>query len=87
MHENEGGTAVALSSTFSAEFEVNTPIGTDVIVTDPVSGVTVKFAEVTNAGVTIVTTSDIGPTPPIGFKIVGGDHHNIMRSLQPPNTQ
>ncbi|KPV61663.1 MAG: hypothetical protein AOA66_1633 [Candidatus Bathyarchaeota archaeon BA2] len=72
MHENEGGTAVALSSTFSAEFEVNTPIGTDVIVTDPVSGVTVKFAEVTNAGVTIVTTSDIGPTPPIGFKIVGG---------------
>ncbi|MFB0562508.1 MAG: NosD domain-containing protein [Candidatus Lokiarchaeia archaeon] len=49
----------------------NTPIGNDVEVTDPITGVNITFSEVTSSGITTVTTSDKGPSPPSGFRVAG----------------
>nr|MDO8081490.1 NosD domain-containing protein [Candidatus Freyarchaeota archaeon] len=54
----------------------NTPTGEDVEVTDPVSGISVTFDNVTDSGTTIVITNATGPEPPAGFE-VSGVYHNI----------
>lgn len=50
---------------------IYTPTGTNVVVTDPITGIVVTFDEVISSGVTTVTTSDVGPAPPTGFIITG----------------
>jgi len=54
--------------------EINTPIGPDVVVSplDTMTGnspVTIKFPDVSQAGVTGLTTSTSGPNPPAGFQL------------------
>jgi YVTN family beta-propeller protein len=60
----------------STPTESNTPVGTNIVVTpaDTTTGMTpatVTFASVTQAGMTTLTTSSSGPTPPSGFALVG----------------
>jgi len=55
----------------------NTPPGTNVEVTDPITGVNLTFGEVTSSGTTTVTPSDTGPTPPSGFE-VAGQYYDIV---------
>lgn len=50
---------------------VPTPAGSNINVAFP-SGISVTFAEVTNAGFTSVGTSANGPTPPAGFQLGSG---------------
>jgi len=52
--------------------ELNTLVGTNIVFTEPSTGTTVKFEEVTSSGTTNVTTSTTGPPPPTGFRIVVG---------------
>jgi outer membrane protein assembly factor BamB len=49
----------------------NTPAGTAITATDPTTGVTVTFNEVTLSGTTSVATSDTGPEAPTGFTVAG----------------
>jgi hypothetical protein len=61
--------------------EENTLVGNDVVVkpVDPVTGtqpVTVTFGQVTADGMTTVTTTDTGPTPPTGFYLAG-THYDL----------
>ncbi len=51
-------------------FVNNTPIGEDVEVTDPVSGINMAFDNVTDSGTTTVTATEMGPDPPEGFVII-----------------
>lgn len=55
-------------------FELNTPVGTDVVVqpidnTTGTTPATITFDNVTQAGQTTLTTSESGPEPPIGFQL------------------
>jgi parallel beta-helix repeat protein len=54
----------------------NTPIGGDVELDDPISGVYIKFSNITEGGTTSVITSDIGNPPPSGFS-VSGQYYDI----------
>ncbi|MFX0139642.1 MAG: hypothetical protein ACFFDN_38740, partial [Candidatus Hodarchaeota archaeon] len=49
---------------------INTAIGTNVDVTDPITGITLTFENVTSCGYTNITIIDTGPAPPKEFKIV-----------------
>ena len=49
----------------------NTPTGTSVEVTDPLTDVTVNFDEVTSSGTTTVIPSLTGPAPPADFEVAG----------------
>jgi protocatechuate 3,4-dioxygenase beta subunit len=54
----------------------NTPVGTNVLVSlrgglGTVGGIAVTFSSVTESGNTTLVTSNAGPPPPTGFKIVG----------------
>ena len=49
----------------------NTPAGTDITTTDPTTGVTVTFNEITLSGTTSITTSNTGPETPTGFEVAG----------------
>ena len=61
---------------YSEEFGIpswmlNTPVGTNVTVTDPIADVTITFSETTTVGTTYVSVKDTGPAPPSGFRLVG----------------
>jgi len=49
---------------------LNTPVGTNVTVTDPATGIIIKFDSVTGSGETTVVTTGTGPPPPSGFRLV-----------------
>ena len=61
--------------------EGNTPIGEDVEVEDSDTGITLTFDNSTTAGWTNVTTSNTGPHPPDGFKLLGV-YYNITTTVQ-----
>ncbi len=54
----------------------NTPIGEDVELEDPVSGISIKFSDITESGTTSISTSDTGNPPPSGFS-VSGQYYDI----------
>ena len=54
----------------------NTPIGEDVELDDPVSGISIKFSNITEGGTTSISISDTGNPPPSGFS-VSGQYYDI----------
>ncbi|MFX1445791.1 MAG: nitrous oxide reductase family maturation protein NosD, partial [Promethearchaeota archaeon] len=48
-----------------------TPTGTNVEVIDPITGVNITFPEVISSGITTVSKSDSGPSPPAGYRVSG----------------
>jgi branched-chain amino acid transport system substrate-binding protein len=61
---------------YSEEFGIpswmlNTPVGTNVTVTDPIADVNITFNETTSVGTTAISIGDTGPTPPLGFQLAG----------------
>ena len=66
---------------YSEEFGIpswmlNTPVGTNVTVTDPIADVTITFSETATVGTTYASVKDNGPTSPSGFRLVG-QYYNI----------
>jgi hypothetical protein len=61
--------------------EGNTPIGEDVEVEDPDTGISFTFDDAETAGWTNVTVSDTGPHPPDGFKVLG-TFYNITTTVE-----
>jgi ABC-type transport system substrate-binding protein len=54
---------------------IYTPPGTSVHVSDPLTNIAVTFDQVTESGTTLVTTSDIGPGPPLEFRVASTYYH------------
>ena len=65
-----------MSTLVKGEDIVNTPVGTNIEVSDEVTGVNITFSEVTNVGITDVEKSVEGPEPPSDF-IAVSDYYNI----------
>jgi Bacterial Ig-like domain (group 2)/Putative Ig domain/Beta-propeller repeat len=66
--------------------DVNTPAGTNVSVspmdtTTGLSPVSLTFSNVTQAGITTLATSTVGPTPPTGF-LLGSVYYNLATTVQ-----
>ena len=66
--------------------DVNTPAGTNVSVSpiDPTTGlspVSLTFGNVTQAGITTMASSTVGPTLPTGF-LLGGVYYNLATTAQ-----
>ncbi|WXG46975.1 MAG: ABC transporter substrate-binding protein [Candidatus Atabeyarchaeum deiterrae] len=52
-----------------------TPIGSGIEVSDPVTNIAVTFDQVTESGTTLVTTSEMGPGPPLEFQVTSTYYH------------